>query len=178
MLRFTVSLIAIVAALQGVRAEERVLRNEIVVRSTLEKAWWALATSEGMKAWNVHDAVIEMKVMGKYHTHYTGTVGDRGTITNTILSYVPNRMLAFKLGFPDNFAVPDGMGKRIPVPTVVSAATLFAVLEFEDIGKGDIRVSVTMPGYQAGQEWDLVYDFFKKGNDTDLQALKKFLEAQ
>ena len=131
-----------------------------------------------MKAWNVHDAVIEMKLMGKYHTHYTGTVGDRGTITNTILSYVPNRMLAFKLGFPDNFAVPDGTGKRIPVPTVVSAATLFAVLEFEAIGKDEIRVSVTMPGYQAGQEWDLVYDFFKKGNDTDLQALKKFLEAQ
>ena len=36
MLRFTLSLIAIVAAVQSVRADERVLKNEIVVRSTLE----------------------------------------------------------------------------------------------------------------------------------------------
>ena len=137
-----------------------------------------MTTSEGMKAWNVHDAVIEMKVMGRYHTHYSGMVGDHGTVTNTILSYVPNRMLAFRLGFPDNFAVPDGTGKRVPVPEVMSAGTIFAVVEFEDIGKGEIRASVTMPGYQSGREWDLVYDFFKKGNETDLQALKKFLEAR
>jgi len=171
-------LLAVVLSLQTVHAEERVLRNEIVIHSSVDKAWSASTTSEGMKAWNVHDAVIEMKVLGRYHTHYSGRIGDAGTVTNTILSYIPNRMYAFKLGFPDNFAVPDGNGKRVPVPEVTSAGTVFAVVEIEDIGKGDIRVSVTMPGYQTGREWDLVYDFFKKGNDTELQALKKFLEAR
>jgi len=39
-----------------------------------------------MKAWNVHDAVIEMKFMGKYHTHPSRAVGERGTVINTILS--------------------------------------------------------------------------------------------
>jgi uncharacterized protein YndB with AHSA1/START domain len=177
MRRFAVCLIVLLAAAQSLRAEERVLRNEIVIRSSLEKAWSALTTAEGMKAWNVHDAVIEMKLMGRYHTHYTGVVGDVGTVTNTILMYIPNRMYAFKVGFPGNFAVPDGTGKRVPVPEVLSAGTIFAVVEIEDVGKGDIRASVTMPGYQSGREWDLVYDFFKKGNDTELQALKKFLET-
>jgi uncharacterized protein YndB with AHSA1/START domain len=178
MKRIALCLIAMFAATQSVQAQERVLKSDIVIRSTVDRAWWAMTTSDGMKAWNVRDAVIEMKVMGRYHTNYSEQVGDRGTITNTILSFIPNRMFSFKLGFPDNFAIPDSTGKRVPVPGVIAAGTLFAVVEFEDIGKGNIRASVTMPGYQTGREWDLVYDFFKKGNESELKALKKFLEAR
>lgn len=177
MTKITVGLIAILAFAQTVQAEERVLKNDIVIHSTVDKAWWAMTTAEGMKAWNVHDAQIEMKMMGKYHTHYSGVVGDQGTITNTILSYIPLRMFSMKVGFPANFAVPDETGKRVAVPEVVRADTVFAVIEFEEIGKGDLRVACTMLGYRSGKEWDLVYDFFKKANDVELQALKKFLEA-
>ena len=178
MKRIVICLFAMFAVIPIVQAQDRVLTSEIVIKSSVDRAWWAMTTTDGMKAWNVHDAVIEMKVLGKYHTNYTEKVGDRGTITNTILSFIPNRMFSFKLGFPDNFTVPDGTGKKVPVPGVVSAGTIFAVVEFEDLGKGSIRASVTMPGYQTGKEWDLVYDFFKKGNETDLKALKKFLEAR
>jgi uncharacterized protein YndB with AHSA1/START domain len=178
MKRIALCLIAMFATIQSVHAQERVLNNEIVIRSSVDRAWWAMTTVDGMKAWHVHDAVIEMKVQGKYYSNYSEMVGARGTVTNTILSFIPNRMFSFKLGFPDNFTVPDAAGKKVPVPGVISAGTLFAVVEFEDLGKGNIRASVTMVGYQTGKDWDLVYDFFKKGNESDLKALKKFLEAR
>ena len=160
-----------------VDAQERVLRNSIVIHTTLEKAWRALATAEGMKAWSVRDAQIEMKMLGKYHTHHSGKVGDPGTITNTILSYIPNRMFALKLGYPSNFAVPDETGKRVPLPEVVKADTVFSVAEFEDIGNGDIRISATMVGFQTGHEWDLLHNFFRSANDSELAAMKKYLEG-
>jgi uncharacterized protein YndB with AHSA1/START domain len=162
---------------QSSSAQERVLRNEIVIRSTVDKAWSAMTTVEGMKAWSVRDAIIELKTMGKYHSHYTGKVGDVGTVTSTVLSFVPKRMLSTRLGIPDNFMVPDEKGQRVPVPEVIKAGTLFSVVEFEDIGKGEIRVSVTMVGFQSGREWDLAYGFFERGNASQLTSFKKYLES-
>jgi uncharacterized protein YndB with AHSA1/START domain len=170
----TVAAVATMA--QTAHAQERVLRNSIVVRTTVQKAWQAMATPEGMKACCVRDAQIEMKMMGKFHTHYSGKVGDPGTITNVILSYIPNRMFAIKLGYPGNFAVPDETGKRVPLPEVVKADTVFSVAELEDLGNGNVRISATMVGFQSGREWDLLYNFFSRANDSELQALKTYLE--
>ncbi|HET9219407.1 MAG TPA: SRPBCC domain-containing protein [Terriglobia bacterium] len=170
------SVIAVITAGRNAYAQERVLRNSIVIRTTVEKVWQALATTEGMKAWSVRDAQIEMKMMGKYHTHYSGKVGDPGTITNVVLSYIPGRMFAIKLGYPSNFAVPDETGKPVALPEVVKADTVFSVAEFEDLGSGDVRVSATMVGFQSGREWDLLYNFFRRANESELSALKKHLE--
>ena len=158
-------------------AAEKILKNETVIHSTVEKAWQAMATTEGVKAWMVKNADIEVKMMGKYHTNYNANLGDPGTITNTILSYIPNRMISFKLGYPENFTVPDENGKMITVPEVVKASTVFAVTEFEDVGNGNIRVTVTLAGFQEGREWDLTYNFFRRGNDYSLRELKKYLAA-
>src|SRR5688572_13554813 len=177
MVRALIVALAAVLVQQPVQAQERVLRSEVVIRSTVDKAWHAITTVEGLKAWSVRDAVIEMKTMGKYHSHYAGKVGDVGTVTNTVLSFVPKRMISLKIGFPDNFMVPDEKGQRVPVPEVVKAGTIFAVEEFEDIGNGQIRVSVTLVGFQSGREWDLAYGFFEKGNPSQLVSLKKYLES-
>jgi hypothetical protein len=131
-----------------------------------------------MKAWSVRDAHIEMKMMGKYHTHHSGSVGDPGTITNTILSYIPQKMYAIKLGYPSNFAVPDETGKRVPLPEVVKTDTVFSVAEFEDLGNGDVRVSATMVGFKTGREWDLLYNFFSRANDSEFSKLKNYLEKK
>jgi uncharacterized protein YndB with AHSA1/START domain len=170
--------IAVITMGRTAHAEERVLRNSIVIHTTVEKAWQAMATAEGMKAWSVRDAQIEMKMMGKYHTHYSGKVGDPGTITNVILSYIPQKMFAIKLGYPSNFAVPDETGKPAPLPEVVKADTVFSVAEFEDLGNGDVRVSATMVGFQSGREWDLLYNFFSRANDSEFSKLKKYLEQE
>ena len=167
---------AAVTLTQTAHAQERVLRNSVVIRTTVERAWQAMATSEGMEAWSVRDAQIEMKMMGNFHTHYSGKVGDPGTITNVILSYIPNKMFAIKLGYPGNFAVPDETGKRVPLPEVVKADTVFSVAELQDLGNGNVRVTATMVGFQAGREWDLLYNFFSRANDSELSALKTYLE--
>lgn len=172
-----IALISTFLVQQPLQSQERVLRSDIVIRSTVDKAWHAMTTVDGMKACCVRDAVIELKTMGKYHTHYTGKVGDVGTVTSSVLSYIPRKMLATKLGIPDNFMVPDEKGQRVSVPEVIKAGTLFSVAEFEDIGKGEIRVSVTMVGFQTGREWDLVYAFFERGNASQLGSFKKHLES-
>jgi hypothetical protein len=99
--------LAILIVAQVARAEERVLRNSIVIHTTMEKAWQVMTTSDGMKAWSV-----------------------RAQIENGVRR---NRQR-----------------KRSRFPTMV--------------------------GFQIGREWDLLYNFFNRANDSELNALKKYIE--
>lgn len=152
-------------------AAPKSLVHEVLIQSTAQSAWNAMTTAGGLKrCLKINDAVIEMKLMGKFHTNYAGTVGDENTIRNTILSFIPHRMYSFKIGFPKTF---PGYEK---IQDVVKADSLFTVVEFEDAGTEGIKARSTMSGYQDGESWDYVYKFFDRGNAYTLNALKTCLE--
>jgi len=134
---------------------ERILRHEVVVDYPLEKAWALLSTKEGLTSFMAPQFELELKTGGKWWANYsaTATPTDPGWIRNTVLSYIPQQMISVKLnllpGFPKE---------------AVEAGTLFAVLEFQDLGNGKTRVSESLAGFGTGEGWDKVYEFFKNGN--------------
>ena len=134
---------------------ERVLRHEGIVDATVEQIWTTCTTAEGIRTYLAPVVAFELKTGGKYDTNYRpgSKIGDKGTIHNMVLAYLPEKMLAFKVGLTDRFPV----GPR-------EAGTLFAVLEFTKEAPNKVKVTISMAGWGSGPEWDEVYTFFDRGN--------------
>lgn len=145
-------------------AGQRVLRQEGVVHANLGQVWMTCTTAEGMRTYLAPVVEFELKTGGKYETNYHpgSRIGDPGTIHNVVLAYLPQRMLAFKVGLTDRFPA----GPR-------EAGTLFAVLEFERLSDQRTKVTISMAGWGTGLDWDSVYTFFDRGNAYTLAALQR-----
>ena len=144
---------------------ERVQRLEILVPATRQQVWEAVSTSEGLRGWVAPHTDVEMKTGGRYYTNYNpeAKVGDAGTIYNTVLTYVPLEMVAIHVK----------LGTQIFPESVANADRLSAILQIHDAAPGQVRVSETMIGWQAGEDWDKVYNFFQTGNAYTLGQLRK-----
>jgi hypothetical protein len=147
---------------------ERVLQHEAVVKATLEEAWKTVSTSEGLRTWVAPTAELELKTGGKWHTNYTvgSKIGDPGTIYNQVLSYVPMRMIAIKIGLTDQFPA-----------ALRQAGTLVATLQLEDLGGNRVKLTESMVGWQQGPEWDKTYTFFDRGNAYTMKKLQERFET-
>jgi uncharacterized protein YndB with AHSA1/START domain len=146
---------------------ERVQRLEIVIPATRQQVWEAVSTSQGLRGWVAPITDVEMKTGGHYFTNYNpkAKIGDPGTIYNSVLTYVPLEMVAIHVK----------LGTQIFPEPVATADRLSAILQIHDAGPGQVRVSETMTGWQAGEDWDKVYQFFQTGNAYTLgQLLKRF----
>ena len=143
---------------------ERVLRHEAIVDATLEQAWAAFTTTEGLRTFAAPVVDFELKTGGKFHSNYQvgSKVGDPSTIYNTVLAYVPLKMVAFKIGLTDKFPA----GPR-------EVGTLFAVVEFEKVSNRKVKIILSMMGWGNGAEWDQVYKHFDWGNAYTLKALQE-----
>jgi uncharacterized protein YndB with AHSA1/START domain len=150
-------------------SEERILRTEAVVRAPVGEVWKAFTTKEGVQSWMVPVAEVELRVGGTLKTNYNpqARIGDAGTIVHHILSYEPERMLATR------FTAPEGA----PVSAQLAQAT-WVVYRFEPVSPQETRVTVTMVGWGDGPVWDASYDFFKRGNEWELQQLVKHFAPQ
>ena len=148
---------------------ERMLRQEVIVPGALNEVWEAFTTSEGLRSFAVPVVEFELKSGGKFHTHYQpgAKIGDPGTIFNTVVAYLPLKMLAFRVGLTDRFPA----GPR-------EAGTLFTVIEFESTAPRATRVVGSMLGWGRGEDWDEVYRFFASGNAYTLRKLQaRFLKG-
>lgn len=144
-------------------AGERVLRHEVVVPAGVRDVWHAFTTADGLRTWAAPVVEFELKTGGKFHSSYQpdGSADAPGSIHNTVLSYVPFKMLAFKIGLTQAF--PE-------VPR--QAGTLFAVAELQPLGTNKTRVTLSMVGWGTGREWDQVYNFFDKNNPVAMTNLR------
>jgi uncharacterized protein YndB with AHSA1/START domain len=147
-----------------VAAGQRVLRHEVIVPANLQQVWHAFTTQEGLQTWAAPVVEFELKTGGSFHSNYNpqAKLGDTGTIYNTVLSYIPLRMLTFKIGLTPAF--PEGPRQ---------AGTLFAVAEFAAIGANKTKVTLSMAGWGSGDEWNRVYSFFESGDPIALHDLKE-----
>jgi uncharacterized protein YndB with AHSA1/START domain len=147
-----------------VAAGERVLRHQLIVPAGLQQVWHAFTTAEGLRTWAAPVVEFELKTGGAFHSNYNphAQVGDQGTIYNTVLSYIPLRMLTFRIGLTPAF--PEGPRQ---------AGTLFAVAEFQAMGEKQTKVTLSMAGWGSGDEWNKVYAFFESGNTIALRDLEE-----
>lgn len=148
----------------------RVLRHEIIVKASAADAWAALTTAEGWRSWATPYATMtpaelafDAELVTSYNPH--ARPDDDTNIHQRILSFIPERMLAFHTTRPPKgFAHPGELSR------------LFVVVELEPLGSRQTRVRLSMLGYGVGPGFDEIYGFFSKGNAWSLAKLAERFE--
>ena len=155
---------AILAAAQLAAGQTTPLVSEAVVAAPVEKVWAAYTTSEGLMSWMVPHAEVDLRIGGKMRTTYNkeGTLGDAGTIENTILAYEPLRMITIKnTRAPETFPFKQAIEK------------MWTVVYFEPLAPDRTRVRAVGLGFSEDQESQQMRQFFERGNTLTLRKLQE-----
>jgi uncharacterized protein YndB with AHSA1/START domain len=143
---------------------KRVLQLSIVVKASPEEVYKAFTTAEGFKTWATPVAWVDLRIGGVIETSYNPDArqGDPENIKNRIEAYIPGRLLVLR-----NVQAPSGLKGRELFNQTVS------ISQFEDLGDGRTRVTITGVGYGTGGDFDVLYGHFEWGNAYSLAALKR-----
>ncbi len=143
----------------------RALRHSVIVPGAPAAVWAAFTTTDGYRSWAAPVAAVDFRLGGMFETSYAadGRLGAPGNIRNEIVAVLPQRMFALR----NRQAPPD-----VPFDAAIFQA-LNTVVQFDDVGGGFTRVTVTMPGYRRDEAHDRIYKFFDWGNAATLAALRE-----
>lgn len=158
-------ILAIVMLLGGRVSAQNVdpIVSEGTVEAPVEAVWAAWTTSDGLRAWLAPHVETELRLGGRMRTNYNakGTLGDSGTIENTILSFEPKRMLSIKVS-----KAPQGL----PFPKAIHQ--MWTVLYFEPAGPDRTQLRIVGLGFEADEESQKMRAFFEQGNKATLKQLQ------
>jgi uncharacterized protein YndB with AHSA1/START domain len=141
---------------------ERSIRKEITVAAALSDVWAAWTTEEGVKTFFAREANVELAIGGRYEMLFNpdAPVGSQGGEGLRILSYLPQEMLSFEWNAPPQYSV-------------VRQEKSWVVVQFEPRAEDSTRIVLTHLGWQKGEEWDQVYDYFVGAWDVVLGRLRQ-----
>lgn len=145
----------LLAAATERRAQEKMMRVEIIVPASRAEVWKAFSTSEGLSTWLAPNSVVQLRPGGEWMVHFSASSSAGGTI----VSFVPQKEIVIAALAPEQF------------PTVRAQRTT-AKFELEDRGKGTL-VRLTQTGWKDGDEWDRAYEYLIAGNAQLLATLHK-----
>jgi uncharacterized protein YndB with AHSA1/START domain len=144
-------------------AADDVLTHQAVVPAPVADVWAAFTTSDGLSSWMAPKADIDLRVGGLMRATYdqAATLGDDSTIENTILSFLPQRMLSIRCTkAPASFPWTDVI------------ADTWSVIEFDSIAPDRTMVRFAGMGYDdADPRLVEMKSFFKIGNQQVIDAL-------
>jgi uncharacterized protein YndB with AHSA1/START domain len=138
----------------------RSLTKEATVNAPAHDIFTAWTTPGGVKSFLDVDSRIALRIGGPMELLFGRDkfpVGQQGSEGCQILSYVPDRMLAFTWNAPPQF--PDERAQRS-----------WVVIDLEPAGS-QTRVRLTHAGFGQGGHWDDVYAYFDKAWGNVLAAL-------
>jgi uncharacterized protein YndB with AHSA1/START domain len=170
---FAIFTSSIVRAQPATQPSTRPARGDTLVVSAVidapaDEIFECFTTGEGFaKAVGVAQAKVDFRVGGQIRSAYAKET-DLDTpkaIVNTILAYVPSRLLVIKPTAPEG--APDWLQ--------AICESGWNVLEFTPIGDERTRVTITGLGYKDGPLFDKAYSFFKQGNEWTLKHMQESL---
>ena len=126
-----------------------VMRKETVTTATLEDAWKAWTTVEGVTSFFVPKANIEPVIGGRYElfSSLKAPKGFQGTEGCKILALEPQKHLAFEFMAPPQFPNVRRLSTRVDVT-------------FGEVAKGGVvKLDLVHSGFQEGEEWDEFFEF-------------------
>jgi uncharacterized protein YndB with AHSA1/START domain len=161
----TLSLALALAVSLRVQAAERAIDKSIDVPATLDEAWDAWTTREGIVSFFAPDAEIEPRVGGAFHIHIDpgAPAGSKGADDMRFMALQPKQMLSFDWNAPPS--LPEARAQRT-----------FVIVRFERLSGQLTRVTLHHTGWGAGGEWDKAYLYFDRAWGTVLGNLKKRFE--
>lgn len=147
---------------------DRVLQQSIDIASSPACLWHSLADEDGLKAFGIKVAHVEMKNGGVIEEGFTptATIGGAETIRHRIIAYLPERLLVLR-----NEQTPPGLPHGELYKNVVQ------VIAIEPRGGGRTRLTISHTGYGAGTDYEELYTFFRTHNPEFLTGVKKHCEA-
>lgn len=140
----------------------RMIRQEATVAAPLADVWHAWTTPEGVNSFFGADADIELVVGGKYEIYFSldAPAGQRGSEGCRVLSFLPGKMLSFSWNAPPKFAA-------------VRKERTQVVMLFNELAPTVTRVRLRHHGWQEGEEWDQVFDYFSRAWPSVFASFEK-----
>jgi uncharacterized protein YndB with AHSA1/START domain len=145
---------------------ERAIEREVVVPATLEQAWAAWTTREGIVSFFSPDAEIDARVGGAFHIFMDpgAPAGMKGADDMRYLALQPKQMLSFDWNAPPS--LPEARAQRT-----------FVIVRFEPVSEKETRVRLHHTGWGSGGQWDQTYAYFDKAWPRVLDNLRKRFET-
>src|SRR5688500_388373 len=96
------AILAFVAVIGVANAAERAIEKSVVIPATLDQAWEAWTTREGITSFFAPDAKIEPKVGGAFHIYVNPLAepGMKGADDMRFMALQPKQMLSFDWNAP------------------------------------------------------------------------------
>jgi uncharacterized protein YndB with AHSA1/START domain len=132
-----------------VTGSSKVIRREAVTTATLEDAWKAWTTAQGLISFFVPKAIIEPVVGGQYElfSSLKAPKGFQGTEGCKISALEPQKHLAFEFIAPPQFPNVRRLRTRVDV-------------SFGQVAKGGVvKLDLVHSGFLEGEEWDEFFEF-------------------
>jgi uncharacterized protein YndB with AHSA1/START domain len=166
-MRRALALIALALSfMAAASAAERSLDKQVEVKATLDEAWAAWTTREGITSFFAPDAQVEARVGGAFHIYINPLAGPglKGADEMRFMALQPKKMISFDWNAPPS--LPE-----------VRAQRTFVVVRFEPVDAQHTRVSLHHTGWGEGGEWDKAYAYFDKAWGTVLGNLQQRFES-
>ena len=147
-------------------AAERAVDKEMVVPATLDAAWAAWTTREGIVSFFAPDAVVDAKVGGPFQIYINpyGEPGVKGADDMRFLAVQPKQMITFDWNAPPS--LPEARAQRT-----------FVIVRFIVIDDKNTKVTLHHTGWGNGGEWDKTFTYFDRAWGNVLANLKKRFET-
>jgi uncharacterized protein YndB with AHSA1/START domain len=146
----------------------RFYEDSLVIHAPVKTLWAAFTDGAAYRRWSVPVAAIDFRLGGMVEASYDpkGHLGGPQNIKNMFIAYIPDRLLVFRnVQAPEMLPGRDDYGKTVKT------------IEFQPVGPGETRVTVSGVGFAAGKGFDQLYAFFSEGDGEMLTTLKKAMET-
>ena len=147
------------------QAAERALEKEVVIAASLDDAWNAWTTREGIVSFFAPDAQIDARVGGAFQIYMDpgAQPGMKGADDMRYLAIQPKKMISFDWNAPPS--LPEARAQRTLV-----------IVRFAPLAENSTRVTLHHTGWGDGGEWDKSYAYFDRAWSYVLGNLKKRFE--
>ncbi len=147
-------------------AAERAIDKDVVINATLDQAWDAWTTREGIVGFFAPDAVVQPRVGGAFHIHVDpgAPAGAKGADDMRFMAVQPKKMISFDWNAPPS--LPEARAQRT-----------FVVVRFHALTDKTTRVSLHHTGWGEGGEWDKAYAYFDRAWGNVLANLGKRFDS-
>lgn len=165
LIRHFATALALASAALAAPAAERAIDKEVVVDASLDQAWDAWTTREGIVSFFAPDARVQAQVGGPFQIYFDpqGEPGQKGADDMRFLAVQPRRMISFDWNAPPS--MPEARQQRSLV-----------IVRFAPVDGQHTRVSLHHVGWGDGGEWDQAYAYFDKAWARVLGNMKQRFE--
>jgi uncharacterized protein YndB with AHSA1/START domain len=150
----------------NVFAAERAIEKSIEVPASLDDAWAAWTTREGIVSFFAPDAEIDARSGGAFHIYIDpgAPAGMKGADGMRFMSIQAKKFVSFEWNAPPS--LPEARAQRT-----------FVVVRFESISDKLTRVRLHHTGWGDGGQWDQAYNYFDRAWGSVLANMKKRFES-